>query len=192
MKRTHKPILVKPHLAPTSAMNVTPLVDVVLVLLIIFMVLTPLLQKNLDVRVPTAQAVTTHEVPPDQIVVGVDHLGVLRINGEVTAPESYVAMLKARLDPRPPDDRVVFVAPEDEADYGRLVLAFDGAHQAGAETLGMSTDPVAVADVAPAAPPPVPGAPAPPAPPPVPAAPAPPAPPAPPALPSVPAPPSNP
>lgn len=147
MKRAHKPILVKPHLAPTSAMNVTPLVDVVLVLLIIFMVLTPLLQKNLDVRVPAAQAVTTNEVPPDQIVVGVDHLGVLRINGEVTAPESYVAMLKARLDPRPPDDRVVFVAPEDEADYGRLVLAFDGAHQAGAETLGMSTEPVAAAAV---------------------------------------------
>ena len=178
MKRAHKPILVKPHLAPTSAINVTPLVDVVLVLLIIFMVLTPLLQKNLDVRVPAAQAVTTNEVPPDQIVVGVDHLGVLRINGEVTAPETYVAALKSRLDPRRPDDRVVFVAAEDEADYGRLVQAFDGAHQAGAETLGMGTEPVAAAAAVPvAAPPATPAEPASPA---VPAAPAPPAPPPPP------------
>jgi biopolymer transport protein ExbD len=145
MKSARKPIVVKPQLAPTSAINVTPLVDVVLVLLIIFMVLTPLMEKNLDVRVPAAQTVQTSDVPPDQLVVGIDALGVLRINGEVTAREAYVEQLRLRLQPRRQDDRIVFVAAEDDADYGVLVLAFDGARKAGAQTLGMSTEVVSAA-----------------------------------------------
>ena len=77
MKRSHKPIVVKAQLAPTSAINVTPLVDVVLVLLIIFMVLTPLLEKSLDVRVPSSQTVQTNELPKEQLVVNVNAAGVL-------------------------------------------------------------------------------------------------------------------
>lgn len=212
-KRSHKPIVVKPQLAPTSAINVTPLVDVVLVLLIIFMVLTPLLEKSLDVRVPSSQTVQTTELPKEQLVVAIDAAGVLRLNGEVTPWEGYVDRLKQQLDARATDDRVVIVLPEDEAGYGLLVRAFDGARQAGAETLGMNTDilPPAVvtavpvgagvfpgspeiavnpADLAPATPAPPAGSPAAPAPAvPAPAAPSPAAPPAPaPPAPSPPAP----
>ena len=140
MKKSHKPIVVKPQLAPASAINVTPLVDVVLVLLIIFMVLTPLLEKSLDVRVPSSQTVQTNEVPKDQLVVGIDAAGVLRLNGQVTPWEGYVAALQQQLNPRLPDDRVVIVLPEDDASYPLLVRAFDGARQAGAQTLGMNTD----------------------------------------------------
>jgi biopolymer transport protein ExbD len=209
-KRT-KPIVIKAQLAPTSAINVTPLVDVVLVLLIIFMVLTPLLEKSLDVRVPSSQTVQTAELPKEQLVVGIDALGVLRLNGEVTPWEGYVGRLKQQLDARAADDRVVIVLPDDEAGYGLLVRAFDGARQAGAETLGMNTDilppavmtaapvsapgavpgspesPVNLAAPAPAPPSAVPAIPAAPAAPPI-AAPAPPAPPAPPSAPAPPAP----
>ncbi|HTV21361.1 MAG TPA: biopolymer transporter ExbD [Polyangiaceae bacterium] len=203
MKQSRKPIVVKPQLAPASAINVTPLVDVVLVLLIIFMVLTPLLEKSLDVRVPSSQTVQTNEVPKDQLVVGIDAAGVLRLNGQVTPWEGYVAALQQELGPRLPDDRVVIVLPEDDASYPLLVRAFDGARQAGAQTLGMNTDvlPPAVVTAAPVEP--VPGAPAPagsPAPAPsapaapsaVPAPPAAPAPPAPPPPPPAPAPPAAP
>jgi biopolymer transport protein ExbD len=211
MKHSHKPIVVKPQLAPTSAINVTPLVDVVLVLLIIFMVLTPLLEKSLDVRVPSSQTVQTNEVPKDQLVVGIDAAGVLRVNGQVTPWDGYVDLLRQQLDSRTPDDRVVIVLPEDDASYPLLVRAFDGARQAGAETLGMNTDvlPPQVVVAAPLEPAPglpmAPGAPAPgatpaPAPGAVPAPPAPPAaapppapaPPAPPAAPPAPAPPATP
>jgi biopolymer transport protein ExbD/biopolymer transport protein TolR len=190
-KRSHKPIVVKPQLAPTSAINVTPLVDVVLVLLIIFMVLTPLLEKTLEVRVPSSRAVQTTELPKEQLVVGIDAAGVLRLNGEVTPWDGYVGRLKQQLDARATDDRVVIVLPEDEAGYGLLVRAFDGARQAGAETLGMNTDvlPPAVVTAAPvSAPGDVPAAPAAPASPAPPAAPAPPAPGAVPAAPAPPAP----
>jgi biopolymer transport protein ExbD len=157
MKHSHKPIVVKPMLAPTSAINVTPLVDVVLVLLIIFMVLTPLLEKSLDVRVPSSQTVQTNELPAEQLVVNIDKAGVLRLNAEVVPWESFVERLGGQLAARAPDDRVVIVVPEDDAPYALLVRAFDGARQAGAQTLGMNTDvlpPAAVtaAPLTPAAP----------------------------------------
>jgi len=209
MKRSHKPIVVKAQLAPTSAINVTPLVDVVLVLLIIFMVLTPLLEKSLDIRVPSSQTVQTTELPKEQLVVNVNAAGVLSINGESVPWEQYVPRLGEQLSSRTPDERVVIVVPEDDAQYGLLVRAFDGARQAGAQTLGMNTDVLPPATVtavpvapvgAPGAPPPAPGAPptppAPPAPPAPsaapPAAPPPPAPPAPPPPPPAPAPPAAP
>src|ERR1700740_1894434 len=103
---------------PNSEINVTPLVDVVLVLLIIFMVVTPLLEKDFSVRIPsTEQVETTSEVPPDQLVVRIETTGEFRINGEVTPPEAYVQALKDKLDPRPAADRIVFITPEDEASY---------------------------------------------------------------------------
>jgi biopolymer transport protein ExbD len=137
-----KPILVRPASAAKSDINVTPLVDVVLVLLIIFMVVTPLLEKDFVVRIPsTEQVETSSEVPPDQIVVRVESSGTFKINGEVTAADQYVQSLKSRLDPRAPNDRIVFFTPDDEAPYPKLVEALEGARRAGAETLGMTAEP---------------------------------------------------
>jgi biopolymer transport protein ExbD len=142
MRGARKTVLVRPVAGPKSAINVTPLVDVVLVLLIIFMVVMPLVEKDLAVRIPATEEVeTTSEVPPDQIVVRVESDGAFKINGELTPPELYVENLKRRLDPRHPADRVVFVTPEDEASYKNLVLALEGARLAGAETLGMTAEP---------------------------------------------------
>jgi biopolymer transport protein ExbD len=142
MKPSRKTTLVRPASGPKNAINVTPLVDVVLVLLIIFMVVMPLVEKDLAVRIPASEQVeTTSSVPPDQILVRVDSSGAFKINGELTAPEDYVPALKKRLDPRPAIDRVVFVTAEDAAAYKKLVEALEGARRAGAETLGMSDEP---------------------------------------------------
>jgi biopolymer transport protein ExbD len=145
VKGVRKTILVRPVGGPKSEINVTPLVDVVLVLLIIFMVVTPLMEKDLAVRIPALEKVeTTVDVPPDQIVVHVATSGALQINGAETAPSDYVAELAKRLAPRAPVDRVVFVTPEDDAPYKKLVLALDGARSAGAETLGMTAEDAAL------------------------------------------------
>jgi biopolymer transport protein ExbD len=151
-----KPVIVRPASTTKSDINVTPLVDVVLVLLIIFMVVTPLLEKDFTVRIPsTEQVETTSEVPPDQIVVRIETSGEFRINGAATPPETYVQALKDKLDPRPPADRIVFITPEDEASYKKLVEALEGARRAGAETLGMTAEPPPPApEPAPAPPPP--------------------------------------
>jgi biopolymer transport protein TolR len=126
---------------PTSDINVTPLVDVVLVLLIIFMVLTPLLEKDILVRVPaTEQVETMQEVPPEQVVVGLSAEGDLSVNGEKIEPQDYVNRLKRILAAKAPDDKLIFFMPDDKANYAKLVAALDGAKAAGAETLGMMTE----------------------------------------------------
>jgi biopolymer transport protein ExbD len=141
MKKKHKRLWVKPAVPPNSDINVTPLVDIVLVMLIIFMVVTPLLEKDITVRVPaTEQVEAVTEVPPDQLVVQVNAEGEFAINTNKVTPEEYVEKLRAILEKRNASGKTVFVVADDKANYARLVAALDGARQAGAETLGMMTE----------------------------------------------------
>ena len=124
-----------------SEINVTPLVDIVLVLLIVFMVLTPLLEKDIEVRVPDSEQIDEiNEPPPDQLVVSVDAEGNLKINAELIAAADYVEKLTRVLAAKRSGDRLVFFLANDRTNYGKLVTALDGARAAGAETLGMMTE----------------------------------------------------
>ena len=136
-----KTIALKPPARLSGDINVTPLIDVVLVLLIIFMVITPLLEKDILVQVPKTEKVEEPQlVPPDQLVVRVTPSGDLLLNGTKVEAAAYLDTLKARLDRRPENDRVVFVMADDDANYGAMVRALDGAKNAGAKTLGVATD----------------------------------------------------
>lgn len=141
-----KKIAVKKSGAANSDINVTPLVDVVLVLLIIFMVVTPLLEKDIAVRVPNTEVIDdpqTKTVPKDQLVVRIDEQGNLRIEagkrGEAVTTEKFASRLSEILSPRNLEDRVVFVVAEEKTNYGRVVAIIDSMKQAGAETIGMAT-----------------------------------------------------
>jgi biopolymer transport protein TolR len=142
MRRKHLPkTFVRPASRPNSEINVTPLVDVVLVLLIIFMVVTPLLEKDIFVRVPDEEQTELEtEVPPDQLVVSLDAEGHIKLNSEQLTDDDYVPRLQRALAAKPKGERLVFFMPEERANYGRLVVALDGAKKAGAETLGMMTE----------------------------------------------------
>jgi biopolymer transport protein ExbD len=140
-RRKAKKLSVQPAKGPNSDINMTPLVDVVLVLLIIFMVVTPLLEKDIGVRVPATEQVEQHdEVPPDQLVVKVKESGELQINSEKVPEAEYIDRLKGVLSRKPANEKIVFVLADDKASYARVVAACDGAKQAGAETLGMATE----------------------------------------------------
>jgi biopolymer transport protein TolR len=140
--RKRRKISVRPQSRPKSDINITPLVDVVLVLLIIFMVMTPLGEKMLRVRVPDAEEVQDVRVPPPgQLVVSIAADGAMAINGEKVGGE-YLEQLRRYLARRAPGDRLVFVAADDRAPYPRLVGALDGARRAGAETLALTTEPM--------------------------------------------------
>lgn len=135
---------------PNSEINITPLVDVVLVLLIIFMVVTPLLEKDIEVRVPDADDLSTP--PPEdnsQLVVSITKEGQLSINSEKVADDEYVEKLKRVVAGKAKGDRLVFFTADDDTNYGKLVSALDGARQAGAEVLGMATEKMAAAAPAP-------------------------------------------
>jgi biopolymer transport protein TolR len=127
---------------PNSDINVTPLVDVVLVLLIIFMVVTPLLEKDIQVRVPDEDTEVIPEPDPNQVVVSVEESGTIKLNSEAVDDASYVERMKRVLAAKPPEERLVFFIPEEKANYGRVVFALDGARSAGAKILGVITEPV--------------------------------------------------
>jgi biopolymer transport protein TolR len=141
-KNTHRRSWVRPASAPNSEINVTPLVDVVLVLLIIFMVVTPLLEKDIEVRMPEAEVEESPPTDPNdtQIVVQVAESGDYSINTEKIAPADYVTRLTQMLNVRKRDERVVFFVADDEASYGKLVAALDGAKAAGAKVLGFAPE----------------------------------------------------
>jgi biopolymer transport protein ExbD/biopolymer transport protein TolR len=132
---------VLPASAPVATINVTPLVDVVLVLLIIFMVVTPLLDKRIDVAVPESKQVDSkREVPLTQLVVQIGSDGQLSMNDQVMNDEQYLAHLKQQMAIRAPTHRVLFFSADERARYARLVHAIDLAKQAGVLTIGMATE----------------------------------------------------
>jgi biopolymer transport protein ExbD/biopolymer transport protein TolR len=149
---------VKPATPPNSDINVTPLVDVVLVLLIIFMVVTPLLEKDIEVRIPETEKLDEPPPPDDntQLVVKVDAQGNLSINTEPISADDYVNRLKRMLAAKRVEDRIVFFVADDSAKYPSLVAAFDGARKAGAWVLGMATEDIPAAPGAVPAPAPTP------------------------------------
>jgi biopolymer transport protein ExbD/biopolymer transport protein TolR len=121
--------------------NVTPLVDVVLVLLIIFMVMTPLAERDLGVYLSSEKRTkNSTEVAANQVVVSVQGNGGLEINSQPVAQAEYVSKLKGLLAGREPEESVVFVVAGDSADYPSLVGAIDRAKQAGASTVGLALD----------------------------------------------------
>jgi biopolymer transport protein ExbD len=139
VKRHIRRFAIRPLGRPNAEINVTPLVDVVLVLLIIFMVVTPLLEKNLSVKVPDTQRVATPTELPDQVVVYIDPAGTMKVNTDPVDANALVDKLTGALENR--EDKTVFVVADDKAPYPALVYVLDGARRAGAVTLGMTTEP---------------------------------------------------
>ncbi|NVJ06600.1 biopolymer transporter ExbD [Myxococcus sp. AM001] len=126
------------------AMNVTPLVDVVLVLLIIFMVVTPLMTKQMWMTVPAkGDDLEAAAPPPDAkppVVLTVDKSGVLRINREEVPRDQVVARLQRMLNARP--DKIVFFDASDDVPYGAAMDVLDLA-RGGDITVGVLPDKLA-------------------------------------------------
>jgi len=128
---------------PIIDINVTPLIDVVLVLLIVFMVMTPLAEKQMFMRVPEyeahPQAVAPELVPPDQTVLTLLANGRVLLNRQEMPVDEAMRRIHAGYDGRP--SRVLFFNAEDAASYALAVEVLDKAHIAGVNTIGMMTDP---------------------------------------------------
>jgi len=132
----------------TPQMNVTPLVDVVLVLLIIFMVITPLLSKNFWVHLPkqdkeevTRQQVDQDPNPPLVLRVGAGRS--VQVNGAEVPFAELSERLKRMFAAR--DDHVLFFDAADDAEYGFTVEVMDQARAGGAVTIATLTNALAPA-----------------------------------------------
>jgi biopolymer transport protein ExbD len=121
-----------------SEINVTPFVDVVLVLLIIFMVLTPLLLREIGVNIPRkADEEVTADIAAQQVVLHLKEGERIELNGEQVAIDALAARVRGIFSRR--REKLLFVRVDDKVNYGLAVRAMDLCRGAGVTRLGMTT-----------------------------------------------------
>jgi len=123
---------------PLSEINVTPLVDVMLVLLVIFMVTAPMMLQGVDVDLPetTTQPIRVRDEP---LVLTVKKEGTFFIGRRELPAAELTAKLAAIFEGR--DSKEIFLRADKETPYGFVVQALAAAREAGAKQLGMVTEP---------------------------------------------------
>jgi biopolymer transport protein TolR len=122
-----------------SDINVTPLVDIVLVLLIVFMVMTPLAEKQMYLRVPeTSTDSAIEQAPTNQTVLLVKADGRLLLNREEVSIETAMTTVQAAFAGRP--TKVLFLGAEDGVRYHVVVRVADQLRKSGVNTIAMLTE----------------------------------------------------
>ena len=136
----------------SSDINVTPMVDVMLVLLIIFMVVTPMLQKG--VSVDMAKVNNPEQMPDadkeDALLVSITRDGMVYLGSDRIDVDTLTNKVKDRLANKP--DKRVYVKADMRARFGGVVSVVDGVRAAGVDDLGLLTDQKKQAPGAPPAP----------------------------------------
>lgn len=122
-----------------SEINVTPLVDVMLVLLIIFMVTAPLLKEGVSVDLPEAKAKPIEKIKEEDIVITVDKEGRIYIGKTEVEMETLEPKLKLILRQRAKKE--VYLQADRTVSYGSVVKVLATLEEAGAERIGMVTEP---------------------------------------------------
>jgi len=124
-------------LGAVSDINVTPMVDVMLVLLIIFMVITPMLQKGVPVNM--AKATNTRDMQDadkeDAVVLAITRDGKVYLQSDRINTDQITTEVKDRLASRL--DKTVYVKSDARAKYGDVVAVVDNVRAAGVDTLGL-------------------------------------------------------
>ena len=120
----------------TNEPNVTPMIDVLLVLLIIFMMVIPMARKAIDIQLPDPNpAVAPANAVSQQIVLEVLPNGAFAVNKEPLNKDNLVKRLKEIYDPRP--DKLIFVKGDPSVKYQDVIYAMDMARQAGVLVIGV-------------------------------------------------------
>ena len=123
-----------------SNINVTPMVDVMLVLLIIFMVITPMLNNKVNVDLPTATAAVVMENAnkEDSVMVAVTRDGKIFLGADQTTVDAMGPIIASKLEKNP--EKKVYLRADNRAMYGKVMDAIDGIRTAGISDLGLLTE----------------------------------------------------
>ncbi|MES2525299.1 MAG: biopolymer transporter ExbD [Gemmatimonadota bacterium] len=120
----------------SNDMNVTPMIDVLLVLLIIFMMIVPMSRKAIDTQLPDPTPTQAPANPnPDQIVLEVLPDDKFAINKEPVEKANLMKRLKTIYDPRP--EKIIFVKGDTMVAYASVIFAMDQARGAGVKVIGI-------------------------------------------------------
>jgi biopolymer transport protein ExbD len=122
-----------------SEINVTPLVDVMLVLLIIMMLIAPMLQKGVPVNLPLADNTVQKPETQDQTVLAVDRNNKFYVNSIEVDRGSMADRVKSALEDK--TERIVLIKADTDASYASVMQAMDDLRKVGIEDIGLITDP---------------------------------------------------
>jgi len=123
---------------PMADINVTPMADIMIVLLIIFMVITPMLQKGVDVKLPQAVNSKERKDEPKTIVVAVrkdttTYLGAQKLDDQ----NQLQALVKERLQDLPEGSRMIYLKADDQLPYAEVMKVMDLCREAGVEEVAL-------------------------------------------------------
>jgi biopolymer transport protein ExbD len=121
-----------------SDINVTPLVDVMLVLLIIMMIVAPMLQQGVVLTLPTAVNTTDKPDTSDQVVVFVDANSKLYVNTIPVAEADVVGRLQTVLEDK--KEKTVYLKGDKDAPYSAIMKMMDALRKAQIDTVGLITE----------------------------------------------------
>ena len=122
---------------PLAEINVTPMVDVMLVLLIIFMVATPALQRGIQLQLP--ETVNAQKIDRSRVVVSIDRENHIRLNDRLIHPDLLVQRMEALAQQTP--DETVFLRADKLLPYGEVLLVMDKIRSAGMTDVALVTVP---------------------------------------------------
>ena len=121
-----------------AEINVTPLVDVMLVLLIIFMITAPMLHQGIEVALPQADSESLPMRVDDPLVLSINLDGLVYVQSDPVHPSQLVERLLPLLEAR--QDKAVFLKGDRELAYGKVVEVLDILHRGGITQIGMVTE----------------------------------------------------
>ena len=121
-----------------AEINVTPLVDVMLVLLIIMMLVAPMLQKGVAVTMPSAENVQQKPDNQEQTVLAIDAQNRFYVNGLEVKKEEMAERIKTVLEEK--KERVVLIKGDQDASYSAIMTAMDDLRKAQIEDIGLITE----------------------------------------------------
>ena len=118
--------------------NVTPFVDVVLVLLIIFMITAPILQSGIEVELPKTQ--TVKEITEDRLVITIDRAQRVYLGNEPVNIHQIGQLVQSRM--RNPQSDAVFLRCDETVPFGSFATVVDELRQAGIQNISVVTEPI--------------------------------------------------